>query len=256
MDEERNAEFCRLRQHRAHAGVIEMTVARAPAEQGAFEAKLADGPFQLARCRLRTRGRQGREALEPTGMSGAGFRDQIVHALRGLDGRAGCQIVKPRRGQGEHLDVDALLIHQRQTTFPQIGEAHAVFAAIGDSGHRIVRQRRDSPGVADGRREDMLLDRDQAHVSPSWNVASGMKTGRRSSDFGSASMRHVGRAASRHRTSSHRSPTTRFIATGPASTPHILGAICSASIAIISSVRNGFEQTGHHARSTGTAAGP
>jgi hypothetical protein len=54
-------------------------------------------------------------------MTGARLRNQIVDAAGRLDGRAGLQVVKSGRGEGEHLYVDALLVHQRQTTFAEIG---------------------------------------------------------------------------------------------------------------------------------------
>jgi hypothetical protein len=54
-------------------------------------------------------------------MTGARVGDQVVDPASHLHSRAGLQVVKTGRGQGEHLHVDALLVHQRQTTIAEIG---------------------------------------------------------------------------------------------------------------------------------------
>ena len=96
-------------------------------------------------------------------MTRASIRDQIVDATGRLHGRAGFKIVKTRRGQGEHLHVDALLVHQRQPTLAEIGQALAGFAPVGNCGYGVVRRRGGGPGRADAGRQDMFFDGDQAH---------------------------------------------------------------------------------------------
>lgn len=44
-------------------------------------------------------------------MTDACIGDKVIHALRRLNSLSFLQIVKTRRGQRKHLDVDALLVH-------------------------------------------------------------------------------------------------------------------------------------------------
>ncbi len=75
---------------------------------------------------------------------------------------AGSRLWKAGSGQGQDLYVHALLVHQRQAAFAQIGETGAVVAAVGNGGDGIVRRRRGRPGLPHHRWQDVLFDGDQA----------------------------------------------------------------------------------------------
>ena len=105
MNEDRDAQLRRHRQHGAQVGMVEMPLPRAAAQERPLEAEVANRAFQLARRGQRIGCGEGGEALEAVGPPRTGLRHAIVDASGPFDGRGGFQIVQPRRGQGQDLNV-------------------------------------------------------------------------------------------------------------------------------------------------------
>ena len=162
MDEQGNAQLRRPCQHGTQVGMVEMALARAATEQRALEAELSDGAFQLAGSGLGIGSGQSGEALKAVGAACARLGNEIIHATSRLNCVARRKIVQAGRGEGEHLHVHALLIHQRQTALAQVGQAGPGLAAVGNGRHGIMRGRRGRPCLAHLGWEDVLFDCDQA----------------------------------------------------------------------------------------------
>jgi hypothetical protein len=122
----------------------------------------ANGTLQLARGGVWISGRKRRKALKAAGVTGTRLRNQIVDALGYFDGWAGLQIVKPRRGQGKHLHVDALVVHRGDPLLADVAEApgQRVVAAAVD----LAPADQPAPGVDQLGDDEVLLQTHDAHA--------------------------------------------------------------------------------------------
>lgn len=91
--------------------MVKVTVSGASTQQSTLEAEVIHRALELARSGIGISRRQGCKTLEAGGMTDPCIGDKVIHALRRLNSLSFLQIVKTRRGQRKHLDVDALLVH-------------------------------------------------------------------------------------------------------------------------------------------------
>src|SRR6266849_2694125 len=101
--------------------VDEFAVGKA-VNHGALEAELDDTTLQFVSRGLRLGGRQRRKACKPRRMSRNRLMQPIVDAPGQLDCDAGGDFLSGRRAVGQHLDVDAGIVHFLQAKGAEIIE--------------------------------------------------------------------------------------------------------------------------------------
>ena len=171
MQVDRDAESLGALEDRPEEGVVEVAAPGVPVDQRADEAVPANHSVQLFGGGLRRRRRQRREPGQPIGAAPDRLRERVVR-LPGQGHRlVRSELLHARRGEGEHLHVDARRVHPRDPPLAEIAEVlHELRVArrhlgmvpsLLDPGHEVP------PRTFEKRaRSVVLLQRDHPHHRP------------------------------------------------------------------------------------------
>ena len=166
MDVDRGAERGGGLEDRPVVGVVEVALAGSAEEQRAVQAERDDRALELLCGRRGRRGCERREALEPVRMGVHELGDAVVCLdlqMRGLGGR---KVVQTGRGERDHLNIQARLVHRRDPALPDLAEP-LPDVPLGRAGPR-VRSRgggEAAPGRQDLVGHEMLLSSDRLHAA-------------------------------------------------------------------------------------------
>ena len=175
MDVQRGAERRSGFEDRPVVGVVEIAFAGAAEDQGTVEAELGDRALKLLRGCGRCREGERGEALEPIRVGVHQRGDTVVRVDLQAGGLPRRKTVEARRGEREHLDVEACLVHRRDPALSDFAQP------LRHLPPGSVRRRVLAPiGVKPAPRGDdlvgheMLLSADRLHLMPAFGRCHGL----------------------------------------------------------------------------------
>ncbi len=137
MQIDRYIERFRAREDRPEALVVDKGPVCQSVDHGAFELVFGHRTLELLGGSFRVARRQGGEGGEPLRVHGNRGRQAIIHALGEFDGDIAAELLGGRGAMGEHLHVDAGVIHLLKPQFAEIVDALDDFR-IADRFHALI----------------------------------------------------------------------------------------------------------------------
>ena len=168
MDIERHFERCGGFVDSELGWIVGVFVAGASAEHRAFESELADAALQFFGGGFGVGSGKRGEALEAVGALGDQLGGEIVAAAGEIDGLWRVEALHAGGGEGQYLDVDAVVVHVFQARAEWIAahveQAVSYFAGAKIGGDRILQLGRQSfPGGVDFGSGVVLFEGDDFH---------------------------------------------------------------------------------------------
>jgi hypothetical protein len=162
MQIDRRAERFGGLQHRPEKFVVEIATALMAVDHRTGEGLIADAAFELFGRLIRCRNRQRGEAGESCWLLGDCFGQRVIGVARECHRLSGFQLLDPRRGQRDDLDVDAGGIHLGDPLFADVAQvAHKPLGAAAALARLFLEVA--ARAIEKARRSEMLFKRDGAH---------------------------------------------------------------------------------------------